>query len=50
MFIIGLTGGIGTGKSIVSNYMQTLQIPVIDADKITRELQEQGRSLLCQLS
>ena len=33
MFIIGLTGGIGTGKSIVSNYMQTLQIPVIDADK-----------------
>ena len=36
--IIGLTGGIGSGKSTVSNMFIKRNIPVIDADKISREV------------
>lgn len=36
--IIGLTGGIGCGKSTVAQLFRELNIPVIDSDQITREL------------
>ena len=36
--IIGITGGIGTGKSTVSNYLRLKGYNVIDADKISREV------------
>lgn len=36
MFIVGLTGGIGSGKSTVSAIFATLGVPVIDADEIAR--------------
>ncbi|MCX7898297.1 MAG: dephospho-CoA kinase [Rhodocyclaceae bacterium] len=35
---IGLTGGIGSGKSTVARHFQSLGIPVIDTDEIAREL------------
>jgi dephospho-CoA kinase len=36
--LIGLTGGIATGKTIVSNYLaQTYHLPVLDADIYARE-------------
>lgn len=35
---IGLTGGIGAGKSTVSEMIKGKNIPVIDADKISREV------------
>jgi len=38
MVKIGLTGGIATGKTTVSKYLQTLGIKVIDADLIAREV------------
>jgi dephospho-CoA kinase len=38
MLTIGLTGGIGCGKTTVAQYFQTLGITVIDADTIAREL------------
>lgn len=38
MYIIGLTGGIGSGKSTVSNYFAALGIEIIDADRIARDL------------
>ena len=38
MVKIGLTGGIATGKTTVSNYLQSLGIKVIDADLIAREV------------
>src|SRR5699024_251254 len=41
-FTIGLTGGIATGKSTVSNMLTQLDIPVIDADVIAREVVEPG--------
>ena len=37
MFLVGLTGGIASGKSTVSKIFQENGIPVIDADKISRE-------------
>lgn len=36
--IIGLTGSIASGKSTVSSMVADLQIPVVDADKISREV------------
>ncbi|PMB55048.1 dephospho-CoA kinase [Coxiella endosymbiont of Rhipicephalus microplus] len=38
MLRIGLTGGIGSGKSTITNYFAKLGIPIIDADKITHEI------------
>ncbi len=36
--VIGLTGGIGSGKSTVARLFTQLGIDIIDADQITREL------------
>ncbi|PEI91072.1 dephospho-CoA kinase [Bacillus pseudomycoides] len=41
--VIGLTGGIASGKSTVSQMFRELHIPVIDADIIAREVVEQGK-------
>ncbi|QHI73677.1 dephospho-CoA kinase [Aminipila terrae] len=38
MKIIGLTGGIGSGKSTVSDYLSQKGYPIIDADKIARQI------------
>ena len=38
MFKIGLTGGIGSGKSTVSKILKSLSITVIDADIVAREV------------
>ncbi len=40
MMKVGLTGGIGSGKSTVSNILREKNIPVIDADIIAREILE----------
>ncbi len=42
MKIIGLTGGIGTGKSTVSAYLMKKGCYILDADKISRELTSAG--------
>ena len=44
--LIGLTGGIGAGKSTVSAALADRGAVVIDADLITRELQEPGQPVL----
>lgn len=38
MIKVGLTGGIGSGKSTVSSFFKKEGIPIIDADKISREV------------
>ncbi|SHG84394.1 dephospho-CoA kinase [Ornithinibacillus halophilus] len=40
--VIGLTGSIASGKSTVSLMFDEFNIPVIDADKISREVVEPG--------
>ena len=42
MRIVGLTGGIGTGKSTVSAMLRELGATVIDADEATRAVQARG--------
>ena len=37
MKVIGLTGGIGSGKSTVSQFLQELGVVVLDADKVGHE-------------
>ncbi len=36
--IIGLTGGIGSGKTTITNYFQTHGVAIVDADNIAREV------------
>jgi len=42
MFIIGLTGGIGSGKSAAATILKGLGLKVIDLDQITHELMRPG--------
>lgn len=45
--LIGLTGGIGMGKTTVSDYLaQVHHLPVLDADILAREAVEPGTSVL----
>ncbi len=49
MLIVGLTGGIGSGKSTVADLFAARGVPCIDADLLTRELVEPGSSLLAEI-
>ena len=49
MRIIGLTGGIGSGKSSVSQMLQKLGARIVDADKIARQVVEPGRPALVEI-
>ena len=42
MLRVGLTGGLGSGKSTVSGYLRELGADVIEADELGRELMEPG--------
>ncbi len=43
MYVIGLTGGIGSGKSTIANLFAKLGAPIIDADWVARDLTETGK-------
>ncbi|WP_198246536.1 dephospho-CoA kinase [methane-oxidizing endosymbiont of Gigantopelta aegis] len=46
---IGLTGGIGSGKSTVCKLFSAFSIPIIDADIIAREIVAPGQAALAQI-
>ena len=48
--IIGLTGGIGSGKSAAANFFADLGASVIDADKASREVVKKGQPALLAIS
>lgn len=50
MFVVGITGGIGSGKSAVTDYLETLGITVVDADKVARVVVEPGTSGLAAIT
>ncbi len=50
MYVVGLTGGIGSGKSAVSRQLETLGIQVIDADIVAREVVEPGEPALQRIA
>lgn len=47
--IIGLTGGIGSGKSTAAQLFQQLNVQFIDADDVAREVVEPGEDCLQQI-
>ena len=49
MLKLGLTGGIGVGKTIVSDYFQKLGVPVIDTDVIAHDLVVPGSNALLEI-
>lgn len=49
MFLIGLTGGIASGKSTVASILCSLGIDVIDADKIARDVVQPGKPAWLQI-
>ncbi len=44
-YLLGITGGIGTGKSVVTRIFRTLKVPVYDADKEARNLVDTNPSI-----
>jgi dephospho-CoA kinase len=49
VLIIGLTGGIGSGKTAVSDRFVHLGVPIIDTDILAREVVAPGRSALREI-
>ena len=49
MLAIGLTGGIGSGKSTVAKLFAELDVPIIDADVVAREVVQPNRPALQQI-
>ena len=43
MFLIGLTGGVGTGKSTTAAMFRDLGVPIVDCDLIAKQIVEPGR-------
>ena len=50
MLVVGITGGIGSGKSAVTDHLETLGITVVDADKVARVVVEPGTSGLAAIA
>jgi dephospho-CoA kinase len=49
MRVLGLTGGIGSGKSLVSSMFRELGAVVVDADQLAREVVEPGQPALDEI-
>ena len=43
MFLVGITGGIATGKTLACDFFKKKKIEIVDADEISRSLQEVGQ-------
>ena len=49
MFVVGITGGIGSGKTAVTDHLETFGIVVVDADKAARVIVEPGKPALDEI-
>jgi dephospho-CoA kinase len=49
MITLGITGGIGAGKSETAEYLEELGIPVLDTDQVAREVVMPGRPALAEV-
>ena len=49
MLRVGLTGGLGSGKSTVAGYLRELGAEVIEADALGRALMEPGQKVFDQI-
>lgn len=48
-YIVGLTGGIGSGKTTIANLFADLGVPLVDADVVAREVVAKGSPLLSKI-
>ncbi|BAS27347.1 dephospho-CoA kinase [Limnochorda pilosa] len=46
MRVLGVTGGVATGKSLVARFLEELGAAVVDADQLAREVVEPGEPAL----
>jgi dephospho-CoA kinase len=49
MILIGLTGGVGMGKSTTASFLERLGVPVIDTDLLARQIVEPGQPALAEI-
>lgn len=49
-YVVGLTGGIGSGKSAAAEIFRTLGVHVVDADALAREVVEPGQPALLDIA
>lgn len=47
--IIGLTGGIASGKTTATSYFKQLHIPLIDSDEIVRDLWQNNKNMVSKI-
>lgn len=50
MLVIGLTGGIGSGKTLATDHFERLGITVVDADRAARVVVEPGQPALAEIA
>jgi len=50
MLVVGLTGGIGSGKSTVAALFKTKGVPIIDADECARKVIQPGEPALTKIT
>jgi len=50
MLKVGLTGGIGCGKSTAVDAFRVLGVPIVDADQISKDLVKQGNDALSEIA
>ncbi len=48
-YVVGLTGGIGSGKSTIAGLFAELGVPIVDADLVARQVVEKGSPLLAEI-
>lgn len=49
-YTVGLTGGVASGKSLVSSEFRKLGVPVLDADQVSRAVVEPGQPALADIT
>lgn len=50
MFVVGVTGGIGSGKTAATDHFHSLGITIVDADLASRVIVEPGREALSKIA
>lgn len=50
MLVIGLTGGIGSGKTLATDHFERLGVTVVDADRVARIVVEPGQPALAEIA
>jgi dephospho-CoA kinase len=49
MLVVGITGGIGSGKGLATEFFRSRGAAILDADQIARELAQPGSPMLAEL-